>query len=94
MSHADDLQRITRELWRLNFTAGMFTRRVGRDAASLGKIAKGAGCTIPQLESWLDGESLPSGAQMLAVMDNLPYPPIGAAPAALNGKRGVRAGAV
>jgi hypothetical protein len=84
VSQTDDIARVTRELWRLNLTAG-FQRRMGWEHG-LGRVAKAAGATEEQVQSWLDGSAMPTTAQALAVLDTLPLPVVGIPAAALNGK--------
>jgi hypothetical protein len=79
----DDVQRVARELFRLNVAMKLFPQRVGWNGG-MGRIAKAAGATEEQVVAWMAGECEPTAAQALAVLDALPLP--SAVPAeALNG---------
>jgi hypothetical protein len=77
MPVTDDVQRLTREVWRLNMALG-FQSRMGRESG-IGRLAKAAGATQPQVRAWLAGDVQPTTAQALAVLDALPLPAVGVA---------------
>lgn len=93
MALGDDVARLTREVWRLNMALG-WQQRLGW-AGDVGMLAKAAGATPGQVQSWMGGQAAPTTQQALAVLDALPLPQAAAAPAGLaaaaaggNGKAG------
>ncbi|HWG62544.1 MAG TPA: hypothetical protein VG253_12600 [Streptosporangiaceae bacterium] len=79
MAIGDDVARLTREIWRLNQLLG-WSQRIGfmddwdDIGGRMGRIAKAAGATAAQVESWMAGEAQPTVSQALAVLDALPFP--------------------
>jgi hypothetical protein len=77
---ADDVARLTRELWRLNQLLG-WGQRLGWDSwddpgGRMGRICKAAGATEAQVQAWMSGEVQPTVSQALAVLDALPFPAV------------------
>ncbi len=76
---ADNVARLTREVWRINLALG-FAQRTGGNG-DVGRLAKAAGATPAQVRAWMAGRAQPTTAQALAVLDALPLPSTGAAAA-------------
>lgn len=80
----DAVTRLAREVWRLNLTVG-FGSRMGWEPGTMGRLAKAAGATEAQVQSWMAGDAEPSTGQALALLDALPLPVTGLAAAAVSG---------
>lgn len=79
MTQQDQLEMLTREVWRLNLAIG-FQKRIGYDldGKAVGRLAKASGATPGQVAQWLAGGDPPATGQALALLSALPLPAAGA----------------